>query len=203
MKFDNVMHRPVRLAAVVLIAAVLSGCAGSSTPGGGAGAPTSSASVPASGSSGATASGASAVKRNASGAVDPCALLTPALIEAAIGTPVVATIPYGDIECRWTVKPLPAFPGSENPWLDVQFWPTDTQMLAVEAAPETKGVVAIDGLGDRAFRTNQYHHLWVKHGSDVFVIGSRLGALTDESATTRAAAEAIEVLLARLVLDQL
>lgn len=193
MNHDDATRRRVRLVAVALLAAAMTGCGGGATPSGGTGA----------GGSGAPAGGGSSVKRDASGAINPCALLTPSQIEAAVGTPVVATIPYGEIECRWTVKPLPVLPGSVDPWLDVQFWPNDKQMLDVEAASATGGVVAIDGLGDRAFRTNEFRHLWVKHGTDVFVVRSRLGALGDESETSRAAAEVIEVLLARLVLDQL
>jgi hypothetical protein len=192
MRFQVATRQPA-LAAVILLAAAMGGCAGGASPSGSGGA----------GASGAAAGGNSEIKRDASGAVNPCALLTPSQIEAAVGTGVVATVPYGDIECRWTVKPLPAFPGSADPWLDVQFWPNDAQMRDVEAAPATGGIVAIDGLGDRAFRTNEFRHLWVKHGTDVFVVRSRLGALGDESETSRAAAEVIEVLLARLVLDQL
>lgn len=193
MNHHDTTRRPFRLAAVALLAAAMTGCAGGSAPSAGTTA----------GFSDAPAAGGGSVKRDASGAVNPCALLTPAQIEAAVGTPVVGTIPYGEIECRWTVTPLPALPGSVDPWLDVQFWPNDTQMRDVEAAPGTGGVVAIGGLGDRAFRTNQYRHLWVQHGTDVFVVRSRLGALGDESEASRAAAEAIEVLLARLVVDQL
>jgi hypothetical protein len=198
MKFDNVKRWSICLTAVVLITTALGGCAG-----GGAGAPTVITPGVTSSSPEATSSGDSTIKRDSAGAVDPCALLTLAQIEAVIGTPVVETIPYGDIECRWKVKPLAAFPGSVDPWLDVQFFPNDTQMRDVEAAPGTEGVVAIGGLGDRAFRTNQNRHLWVQHGNDVFVVRSSLTDLSDESEINRSAAEAIEVFLARLVLDQL
>ena len=64
-------------------------------------------------------------------------------------------------------------------------------------------MVPIDGLGDRAFRTNLYPHLWVQHGQDVFVVGSRLTSSTDDSEASRAIAEETEVLFARLILDQL
>lgn len=203
MSFDDVGRGSVRLVAVLVLAAAMGGCAGGSAPGGSTGGAASGPSAVASTGSGATTGGDHGIKRDASGAVDPCALLTAAQIEAAIGTPVVEAVPYGGIECRWTVKPLPAFAGSEDPWLDVQFFENDKPMLHIEADPGTKGVVAIDGLGDRAFRTNVNRHLWVQHGSDVFVVRSRLSALTDDSETSRAAAEAIEALLARLVLDQL
>lgn len=192
MPCNDTTRRRAGIAAVALLTATISACAGGSSP----------SREPSAGAPDAPPAGGS-VKRDASGAVNACALLTPSQIEAAIGTPVLATTPYGEIECRWTVEPLPALPGSIDPWLDVQFWPADTQMRDVEAAPATGGVVAIDGLGDRAFRTNETRHLWVKHGTDVFVVRSRLGALGDESEASQAAAEAIEVLLARLMLDQL
>jgi hypothetical protein len=152
---------------------------------------------------GATPGDGGSVKRDSVGAVDACALLSAEQIEAVAGTAVVETTPYGTAECRWTVEPLAGFPGSETPWLDVQFFENDDPMRGVEAAPGTEGVVPIGGLGDRAFRTNVNRHLWVQHGSDVFVVRSSLPGLADESESSRAAAEAIEVLLARLVLDQL
>ncbi len=43
----------------------------------------------------------------------------------------------------------------------------------------------------------------VQQGSDVFVVRSSLPALSDEGETSRTAAEALEVILAHLVLDQL
>ena len=101
------------------------------------------------------------------------------------------------------MEPLAAFPGAADTWLDVQFFANDLPMQSVEAEPGTKGVVTVDGLGDRAFRTNSFHHLWVKHGSDVFVVRSRLRALNDTSDASRLAGQALEVLLARAVLAQL
>lgn len=203
MRFDDVTIRTRRLVGVLSLVIAVGGCAGGSASAGGVGTGVPSTQGVASGTSATTSDSGGEVKRAADGTVDPCALLTPAQIEVAIGTPIVKTTPYGDIECRWTVKPLSAFAGSVDPWIDVQFWPNDKPMLHVEADPGTNGVVAIDGLGDRAFRTNVNRHLWVQHGNDVFVVRSRLSALTDESETSRAATEAIEVLLARLVLDQL
>jgi len=141
------------------------------------------------------------VTRNAAGAIDPCALLTWAQIEAAIGSPVTAMVAYGDIECRWTVAPLAALPGSVDPWIGLQFWENESPMLHVETG--NGGVTPVEGLGDRAYRTNLYPHLWVKHGTDVFVVGSRLRSLADDPEATRAVTEAVEDRFARLVLDQL
>lgn len=212
MRTHDLTRRGRDLAAAFVLVAALGGCSAATTPtdspvaSGGAGAAAASrgasASAPAAASS-AISGGAGAVTRVASGAIKACDLLTAAQIEIAIGTPVVEPVDYGEIECRWRVQPLAAFEGSEDPWIDVQFFENDLPMLAVEAAPATNGVVAIDGLGDRAFRTNDFRHLWVQHGSDVFVVRSRLRAITDESEASRDAAEAIEVLMARLVLDQL
>lgn len=144
-----------------------------------------------------------AIQRTDTGVINACALLPVAELEAATGTSVVATTPYGDAECRWTVRPLASLPNADGPWLDLQFWPNDLTMKAVEIAPGTEGVVAIDGLGDRAFRTNRNRHLWVTRGRDVFVIRSRLMDVADESQVAQAAGEAVEMLLARLVLAQL
>ena len=141
------------------------------------------------------------VKRNAAGAIDPCALLTTAQIEAALGGPVTAMVAYGDIECRWTLGPLAAFPDRVEPWIGVQFWENDLPMLHVEAG--NGGVTPVEGLGDRAYRTNLYPHLWVKHGTDVFVVGSSLMGLADDSEASRAVADAMEERFARLILDQL
>lgn len=186
----------------MILAVVISGCASGSAASAGAGSSTSGAPAPSAGSSAASV-GTGSVKRDVIGAVEACALLTAEQIEAAIGTAVTETVPYGTAECRWTVEPLPEFPGSERPWLDVQFFENDNPMRAVEVAPGTEGVVAVDGLGDRSFRTNVNHHLWVQYGTDVFVVRSSLPAISDETEASQAAAEAIEVLLARLVLDEL
>lgn len=133
---------------------------------------------------------------------DPCALITPDEVGAAIGTPVIKTTPYRGIECRWTVKPLPSHPKEIDPWVAVSFH-NDMAMREVEAAPGTNGVVPIAGLGDRAYRGNSFHHLWVKHGSDVFVAKSRLIGFTERSEATLVVTDDIEVRLARLVLTKL
>jgi len=194
MRFDTISRSSGALAILVVLGVALGGCAAGSAPGGGSGSITSGPPSPV---------GVGGLKRDASGAIDACALVNVAQIGEAIGTPAIEAVPYGGAECRWKVTPLIQFPGSVDPWVDVQFFAGDTEMRAVEVAPGTNGVVAIEGLGDRAFRTNQYRHLWVKHGSDVFVVRSSLTALGDDTEVSRAAAEAIEVLLARLVLDQL
>ena len=114
---------------------------------------------------------------------------------------MVVTTPYGDTECRWTIGPLAAIPGRTDPWLDAQSFANDLLMLQVEAGAGPGGVTAIEGLGDRAFRTSQYRHLWVQHGQDVFVVRSGLTGLSDDSEASQTAAEAIELLFARLILD--
>lgn len=203
MRFHDVTRRPVHLAAVLVLSIATAGCGAGAAPGDGgatSGAPTAPA---ASVGVDATSDGSASVKRDAAGAVEACALLSVEQIKAVVGSAVTEAVPYGTAECRWTVQPLTDFAGSERPWVDVQFFENDYWMRSVEAAPGTNGVVAIDGLGDRAFRTNQFRHLWVQRGSDVFVVRSSLPALTDESEASRAAAEAIESALARLVLDQL
>ena len=197
-----------RSLATLVIAGALAACGGA-TPSASAGAAGSGAGASAATATAATAasvapgSTAGTAARGADGAVKACALLSSEALEAAVGTHVIEAVPYGDPECRWRVEPLPAFPGAADTWLDVQFFANDLPMQAVESAPDTKGVVAVDGLGDRAFRTNAFHHLWVKHGSDVFVVRSRLRALGDDSEASRFAGEALEVLLARAVLAQL
>ena len=143
------------------------------------------------------------VVRTETGAIDACALLTSAQIEAVIGSPVVETTPYGDRECRWTVGPLAAFPGRDAPWIDASFYENDLLMLQVAASAGPDGVTAIEGLGDRAFRTSQGSHLWVQHGQDVVAIVSGLPGVSDDSDASRIASDAIEVLFARLILDQL
>lgn len=203
MRFHDVTRRPVRLAAMLSLAAVMTGCAAGAAPSGGAATPASVAPGVSSSVPGSTTGAAGGVTRGATGAIDACALLTSAQIQAAIGTPVTEAINYGDIECRWRVTPLAAFPGSQDPWVDVQFYENDLPMKHIESDPGTKGVVAIDGLGDRAFRTNVNRHMWVQHGSDVFVVRSSLPSLSDDTEKSRDAAEALEVLLARLVLSQL
>ncbi len=203
-----------RLASLA-VAGALSACGGATatgattgaaSPPAGTGAATAAATgAPANGTtptSTAPSSGSS-VARAADGAVNACALMPAAAIQAAIGTSVVEAVPYGDAECRWRVEPLPAFPGATDTWVDVQFFANDIPMTHVEAAPDTGGVTAVDGLGDRAFRTNSFHHLWVKHGSDVYVVRSRMRSLSDTTDASRTAGEAIEVLLARAVLAQL
>lgn len=148
---------------------------------------------------GSTATAGSAA---AAGGRDPCKLLNDAEIAAAVGTPVTKTTLYGDSECRWTLKPHPGFPGTNDAWVDVAFH-SEAQMRDVEAAPGTKGVVAITGLGERAHRTNSFRHLWVKHGNDVFVVRSRLAKMGDKSDASMTASDAIETSLARLVLTKL
>jgi hypothetical protein len=153
-------------------------------------------------STGAPGAPASAVVAAAGARRDPCALMTSAEIEAAIGTPVVKATGYGGIECRWTIKPLPAHPNKVDPWVAISLH-NDMAMHEVEVAPGTNGVAAINGLGERAFRTNAFHHLWVKQGSNVFVAKSHLIGFNDRNEKTVAAADDIEVRLARLVLTKL
>jgi hypothetical protein len=131
----------------------------------------------------------------------PCTLMTAAEIEAAIGTPVTKATDYGGLECRWTVKPLASHASEVDPWIAVSFH-NDRAMNEVEVAPGTKGVVAVAGLGDRAYRTNVYRHLWVKKGNDVFVTKSKLTGFETTDATF-AVTDDIEVRLARLVLTKL
>lgn len=193
-----------RSLALLVIVVALAACGGSSpSPSGGTGGASSGAVVSSAVPSASVATVTGSAARTADGAVKACSVLPAAAIEAAVGTPVIEAVPYGDTECRWRVLPLAAFPGAADTWLDVQFFVNDAPMQAVEAEPATKGVVVIDGLGDRAFRTNSFHHLWVKHGSDAFVVRSRLRALNDTSDASRLAGEALEVLLARAVLAQL
>lgn len=193
-----------RLGAVPLLVILLAGCAAGAAPtNGGAGTPASNLPGAASTSPAETSANAGGVKRGATGAIDACQLLTSAQIEGAIGTPVTEATNYADIECRWTVKPLAAFPGSQDPWVDVQFFGNDLPMKHIEADPGTKGVVAIDALGDRAFRTNVNRQMWVQHGSDAFVVRSRFRGPNDDTDKSRDAAEALELLMARLVLAQL
>ncbi len=133
---------------------------------------------------------------------NPCALLTSAEIEAAIGTAVIKATDHGGIECRWTVKPLPTHPKEIDPWVAISLH-NDMAMREVEAAPGTNGVTAINGLGERAYRTNAFHHLWVKQGDHVFVAKSRLIGFSDKSDATLAVTDDIEVRLARLLMTKL
>ena len=131
----------------------------------------------------------------------PCALITSAEVEAAIGTPVTKATDYGSLECRWFVKPLASHPKETNPWVAISFH-NDMAMNEVEVAPGTQGVTAIAGLGDRAYRTKAFHHLWVKKGSDVFVTKSSLTGF-EKTEATFAVTDEIETRLARLVLTKL
>ena len=193
------IRRASMLALVLAIGAVGAVSAQDASPAANA----SPALVMASASPGASGGTPREVVRTETGAINACALLTSTQIEAVIGSPVVETTPYGDAECRWTVGPLAAFPGRDAPWIGARFYGDDLLMFQVAADPGPDGVTAIEGLGDRAFRTNQYSHLWVQHGQDSVAIGSGLTGESDDSDASRIAAEAMEVLFARLILDQL
>lgn len=198
----NFRQRIQRASMLVLALAVSAGGAASaqdSSPGIG----TSPALAMASASPGASAGTPREVVRNESGAINACELLTAVQIEGVVGSPVVVATPYGGTECRWTVGPLTAMPGRADPWLDALFYENELPMLHVEEDAGLGGVTAIEGLGDRAFRTSQYRHLWVQHGQDVFVVRSGLVGLSDDTEASQTAAEAIELLFARLILDQL
>jgi hypothetical protein len=208
MAVNDGTHRPVVMWAGLLLAALVAACGGAggvtTTPG----ARASLAAGSTQGAAGAsiapavTTAAVGAVKRSGGGEIQACALLTAAQIQDAIGTVVTEAVNYADKECRWTVEPLDAFPGSQGAWLDVQF-EKDQVMTFIENDPGTEGVLPVNGLGDRAFLTNVNRQLWVQHGTDAFVVRSRLRSLSDDTLKSRDAEEAIRILMARLVLAQL
>ena len=105
----------------------------------------------------------------------PAASCRPRRSRPPSGHAVIEAVPYGDTECRWRVQPLPAFPGAADTWLDVQFFVNDAAHAGTSRPSRLRRASSsVDGLGDRAFRTNSFHHLWVKHGNDAFVVRSRL-----------------------------
>jgi hypothetical protein len=196
--------------ALLILSGALAACGGSTTTppsptgsGAGSGAGSGTTAAPSAITPVASTAVTGNVARGPEGAVTACAVLSAADIETAIGTHVIEAVPYGNSECRWRVEPLAAFPGAADTWMDVQFFASNLAMRAAEAEPANKGVVTVEGLGDRAFRTNSFHHLWVERGNDAFVVRSRLRAVNDTTDASRVAGEAIEVLLARAVVGRL
>ena len=97
-------------------------------------------------------------------APEPCKLLTPAQVAAALGATFGAGEPIGKTGCSWT---------SEKPHeiVTVSLWPpTEWDRIKASPFPGTK-IVAASGLGDDAFYTTvaQYTVLYVKKGQTVYL----------------------------------
>jgi len=97
-------------------------------------------------------------------ATDPCKLLTPAQVAAAVGGNFGTGQPIGTTGCSWT---------SEKPHVivTVSLWPpTEWDRMKASALPGTTNTPA-PGLGDDAFYTTvaQYTVLYVKKGSTVYL----------------------------------
>ena len=98
-------------------------------------------------------------------AADPCKLLTPAEIGAALGATFAAGEPIGTTGCSWS---------SATPHMivTVSLWPPAEwdRMKAGGAVPGSK-TTAVSGLGDDAFYATlaQYVVLYVKKGPTVYL----------------------------------
>jgi hypothetical protein len=97
-------------------------------------------------------------------ATEPCKLLTPAQVSAALGGSFGAGQPIGTTGCSWT---------SEKPHVivTVSLWPpTEWDRMKASPVPGTTNTPA-SGLGDDAFYTTvaQYTVLYVKKGQTVYL----------------------------------
>jgi hypothetical protein len=97
------------------------------------------------------------------GAVEPCKLLTPAKVGAALGASFGPGEPIGSTGCSWT---------SEKPHVivTVSLWPP-TEWERVKANPLGGKIIPASGLGDDAFYATiaQYAVLYVKKGGTVYL----------------------------------
>ncbi|MCB0882932.1 MAG: hypothetical protein KDC33_12055 [Thermoleophilia bacterium] len=109
----------------------------------------------------------------ASGQPDPCALLTAAQIEAAVGTPPGTTRPESDDRCNFGV--VRTWVGFGEAWID-------------SAASKGEEVA---GVGDRAAYDPEFHQIYVKSGATTFNIQCTLCTGDQKAVLTRLAGDAL------------
>lgn len=210
MRFDDMLRRPVRLAAALMLAAAMSGCAAASGPGGSTGVGASGAPGVTSERSGATSGAASSVKRDvASAPVEPtggrsgvaigvpdiCALVTPAEIEAVVGMAVDAgqdvTAETGwSSACAW-VQTVAAGTAPYN---------VNVKVLAhgtLAAFKTISGAHPVAGLADEAYAFDDGRQVALRFGELVAVVAGARGI--DGNGVPASAVEA----LARLMADRI
>jgi hypothetical protein len=97
-------------------------------------------------------------------APDPCTLLTPAQVAAALGGTFGAGQPIGTTGCSWTSQ-------SPHVIVTVSLWPpAEWDRIKAGPLPGTK-ITSASGLGDDAFYATlaQYTVLYVKKGGTVYL----------------------------------
>jgi len=158
-------HGPVFAAAAAVAAVVLAGCGGGGDSSHGTGADESSPHAAENTADSAIPTAGSAV-RNAAGELQPCAILTRAEAQAAIGEPVSAGT-KGETGCEFKASGK----GSEEVIVGAYGAVTGTRFhdLSTGAGVLT-GVSPVAGLGDQAAIDSTDTYLTVRLGSNAFIV---------------------------------
>ena len=127
-----------------------------------------------------------ALRAAAADAVDPCSLLRPDKVAAALGVPEVKT-PGGTNRCVWVPKKYA--PGSKSVTIQLM----DEKGFAAQR--KRLDVVPVNGIGDEAVQTTRIPVLTVKKGTVYFAL-SVAGLAAEE-------AKAAEQSLARQIVSTL
>ncbi|HKW03502.1 MAG TPA: hypothetical protein VJN96_26995 [Vicinamibacterales bacterium] len=98
-------------------------------------------------------------------AADPCSLLTPAQVAAALSVPEVKASPAAN-RCMWI--PAKYAPGSKSVTLQLE---TEKGFAAQRARPD---VTPVTGIGDEAVQTSKIPVLTVKKGTVYFALSVHL-----------------------------
>ena len=100
-------------------------------------------------------------RAHAAAAVDPCSLLSPDKVAAALGVPEVKT-PGGTNRCVWVPKKYA--PGSKSVTIQLM---DEKGFAAQRGRPD---VVPVTGIGDAAVQTSKIPVLTVKKGNVYFAV---------------------------------